>query len=58
MSRRSCTRPTVPTDGGQTGERHLAWLLNLNPFAVLLDLVRQPLLYGEFPFAKAVCLGA
>jgi ABC-type polysaccharide/polyol phosphate export permease len=38
--------------------RHLSWLLDLNPLAVLLDLVRQPLLYGNFPSQKSVCLGA
>jgi lipopolysaccharide transport system permease protein len=38
--------------------RNLGWLMDLNPFAVLLDLVRQPLLYGHLPSQKAVCLGA
>jgi ABC-type polysaccharide/polyol phosphate export permease len=35
----------------------LAWLVSLNPFAVLLELVRQPLLYGELPSPRAVSLG-
>lgn len=26
-----------------------AWLVNLNPFAVLLELIRQPLLHGQMP---------
>ena len=28
---------------------HLEWLINLNPFAVLLELIRQPLLEGQLP---------
>jgi ABC-type polysaccharide/polyol phosphate export permease len=36
----------------------LAWFVNLNPFAVLLELVRQPLLYGELPSLRAASLGA
>ena len=35
----------------------LAWFVNLNPFAVLLELVRQPLLDGELPSLRAVSLG-
>ena len=28
---------------------HLGWIMRLNPFAVFLDLVRQPLLEGRLP---------
>ena len=37
---------------------NLAWLMNLNPFAVLLELIRQPLLYGQFPSPTMMALGA
>ena len=30
-------------------KRNLGWAVQINPFAVLLDLVRQPLLYGGLP---------
>ncbi len=36
----------------------LAWFVNINPFAILLELVRQPLLYGEFPSLRTISLGA
>jgi lipopolysaccharide transport system permease protein len=37
---------------------NLAWLMDLNPIAVLLELIRQPLLYGEVPSLRAALLGA
>jgi ABC-type polysaccharide/polyol phosphate export permease len=39
-------------------KQHLEWLVTLNPFAVLLELIRQPLLYGELPSPAAWGLGA
>jgi lipopolysaccharide transport system permease protein len=33
---------------------HLVWLFYLNPFAVLLELIRQPLLHGQFPSPATV----
>ena len=32
---------------------HLEWLINLNPFAVLLDLIRAAAAGGPVPFADA-----
>ena len=29
--------------------RHMDWAVQYNPFAVLLDLIRQPLLNGAMP---------
>jgi lipopolysaccharide transport system permease protein len=37
---------------------HLAWVLRWNPFAILLELIRQPLLYGELPSLRAIGMGA
>jgi lipopolysaccharide transport system permease protein len=34
----------------------LAWLVECNPFASLLDLIRQPLLHGEPPSASCVLI--
>jgi len=39
---------------------NLEWFMNLNPFAVLLEMLRRPLLYGELPsggtlIAAAAC---
>jgi lipopolysaccharide transport system permease protein len=36
----------------------LARLVQMNPFAMLLELIRQPLLYGQFPSAWAVGMSA
>lgn len=36
----------------------LAWIMNLNPFAVLLEMIRQPLLYGQLPSPTTMALGA
>ena len=38
--------------------RHLDWFVRLNPFAVLLELIRQPLLEGQLPSLETVGLGA
>jgi lipopolysaccharide transport system permease protein len=35
----------------------LAWLVGCNPLAILLDLIRRPILTGEFPPPQAMCLG-
>ncbi len=43
---------------GKLGKAHMAWLMNLNPFAVLVELIRQPLLKGEVPSLTLACLGA
>jgi lipopolysaccharide transport system permease protein len=37
---------------------HLEWLMNVNPFAVLLELIRQPLLDGQLPSPTLVSIGA
>ncbi len=37
---------------------HAAWLLNLNPFTVLVELLREPLIAGKFPSPEMACLGA
>lgn len=37
----------------QLKERGLAWLIDYNPAAILLDLVRQPVLNGNFPTLRA-----
>jgi lipopolysaccharide transport system permease protein len=34
-------------------ERGLAWLVDYNPAAILLDLIRQPVLNGNFPTLRA-----
>ena len=34
---------------GRLEERNLEWIVNLNPFWVLLELIRQPLLEGQMP---------
>ena len=36
---------------------HREWLVNLNPFAVLLELIRKPLLDGEFPSPTLTAIG-
>ena len=38
-------------------KHHAAWLMNLNPFAVLLDMIRQPLLYGALPSPVTTAFG-
>jgi lipopolysaccharide transport system permease protein len=38
-------------------KRGLDWFVNLNPFAVMLDLLRDPILYGRFPSATSYGLG-
>lgn len=43
---------------GKLEKMNLAWIVNLNPFAVLLELIRRPLLYGQFPSPMTVALGA
>ncbi len=37
---------------------HLGWVMNLNPFAVLLDMVRKPLLDGQVPSPTTIGIGA
>jgi ABC-type polysaccharide/polyol phosphate export permease len=37
---------------------NLTWVMNLNPFAVLLELIRQPLLFGQIPSLTLTLLGA
>ena len=37
---------------------HLQWLMNLNPFAVLLGLIRRPLLEGQVPSLTQASHGA
>ncbi len=37
---------------------YLVWLVQMNPFAMLLELVRQPLLYGQLPSTWAVGMSA
>ncbi|MGH8165211.1 MAG: ABC transporter permease, partial [Rhodanobacteraceae bacterium] len=37
----------------QMKERGLAWLIDYNPAAILLDLIRQPVLNGNFPTPRA-----
>ncbi len=34
------------------------WVMNLNPFAVLLDMIRKPILEGQAPPLLSVALGA
>ncbi|HET6879810.1 MAG TPA: ABC transporter permease [Pirellulales bacterium] len=34
-------------------ERGLAWLIDYNPAAVMLEMIRQPILNGTFPTARA-----
>jgi ABC-type polysaccharide/polyol phosphate export permease len=36
---------------------HLEWLINLNPFAVLLELIRKPLLEGQLPSWRLAGMG-
>lgn len=36
----------------------LAWLLSLNPFAVLLRLIREPILNGQIPTISTMAMGA
>lgn len=38
--------------------RQMGWLLDLNPFAVLLELLRRPLISGEYPTLTHVCIGS
>jgi lipopolysaccharide transport system permease protein len=38
-------------------ERHLAWFVHLNPLAVLLELLRKPVLEGELPAPGTMALG-
>jgi lipopolysaccharide transport system permease protein len=38
-------------------DRHLDWFVNLNPLAVMLDLLRNPILFGELPSTKTFVLG-
>jgi lipopolysaccharide transport system permease protein len=38
--------------------QHLEWLIDLNPFAVLLQLIRQPLLENQLPSWRIVGLSA
>ncbi|HQU46969.1 MAG TPA: ABC transporter permease, partial [Pirellulales bacterium] len=43
----------------QMKERGLAWLIDYNPAAILLDLIRQPVLNGNFPTLRAwTCVAA
>jgi lipopolysaccharide transport system permease protein len=37
--------------------RYVSWFVRLNPFAALLELIRNPLLYGELPSQWAVGMG-
>ncbi len=37
---------------------HMAWLVNMNPFAILVELIRQPLLQGQIPSLTLACCGA
>jgi ABC-type polysaccharide/polyol phosphate export permease len=37
--------------------RYVSWLVRLNPFAALLELIRKPLLDGELPSQWAVGMG-
>jgi lipopolysaccharide transport system permease protein len=39
-------------------ERHLDWIVNLNPLALFVELIRQPLLHGRLPDAQAMGAGA
>jgi ABC-type polysaccharide/polyol phosphate export permease len=36
-------------------KRNLGWAVQINPFAVLLELVRQPLLQGSLPTRETTC---
>ena len=36
-------------------ERHLGWLVGINPLAAFLDMFRQPILSGAPPRANDVC---
>lgn len=37
---------------------HVAWIMNLNPFTVLVELLRQPLIDGHVPSLTLACMGA
>lgn len=37
-------------------EQHLQWIVRLNPFAILLELVREPLLAGRLPAPETVVM--
>jgi ABC-type polysaccharide/polyol phosphate export permease len=37
--------------------RHLDWFVNLNPLAVMLDLLRDPILSGTLPSAQSYIMG-
>jgi lipopolysaccharide transport system permease protein len=37
--------------------RYVSWLVRLNPFAAILELIRKPLLEGQFPSHWAVGMG-
>ena len=47
----------VPPD--EMKKRGLAWLIDYNPATIMLDLIRQPVLNGNFPTLRAwTCVGA
>jgi lipopolysaccharide transport system permease protein len=37
---------------------HMEWVVNLNPFAVLLEMVRAPLLEGQLPSPTIIAVGS
>jgi lipopolysaccharide transport system permease protein len=43
---------------GKLEKLNMTWLVNWNPVAVLLELIREPLLHGQLPSLRAVGLGA
>jgi lipopolysaccharide transport system permease protein len=38
-------------------QRHLEWFVNMNPLAVMMEMVRQPILDGQFPSWGMIGLG-
>jgi lipopolysaccharide transport system permease protein len=39
-------------------DRGMGWVVDFNPFAMLLELIQKPLLYGQLPSEVAVRMGA
>jgi lipopolysaccharide transport system permease protein len=38
-------------------DRHLEWFVNFNPLAVMLEMLRQPILEGQFPSLQTYIFG-
>ncbi len=41
----------------QLRQRHLEWFVNINPLAIILEMLRQPILEGRFPAMETYFFG-